>query len=119
MKMLWSGIKSIVCLKKSGFYHVSSLKDSQGNDINDPKKMADLFNKFFVYVSQKINDEIPRTPKSPSDYLRHYNERSFFISPSSAAEIKILINSFKVGKSAYQLSYLRFLVPIFHTHFPK
>ena len=97
--MLWSGIKSIVCPKKSGFYHVSSLKDSQGNDTNDPKKMANLFNKFFVHISQKINDEIPRTPKSPLDYLRHYNEKSFFISPSSATEIEILINSLKVGKS--------------------
>ena len=99
MKMLWSGIKSIVCPKKSGFYHVSSLKDSQGNDINDPKKIANLFDKFFVHVSQTINDEIPRTPKSPLDYLRHYIERSFFISPSSATEIEILINSFKMGKS--------------------
>ena len=58
MKMLWSGIKSTVCPKKSGFYHVSSLKDSQGNDINDLKKMANFFDKFFVHVFQKINDEI-------------------------------------------------------------
>ena len=36
IKSLWSGIKSIVCPKKSGLYHVSSLKDSQGNDTNDP-----------------------------------------------------------------------------------
>ena len=74
--MLWSGIKSIVCPKKSGFCHLSSLKDSQGNDLNDPKKMASLFNKFFVHVSQKII-EIPRTPKYLLDYLRHCNERSF------------------------------------------
>ena len=71
---------------------------SQGNDIDDPKKMANLFDKFFVHVSQKINHEIPRTPKSPSDYLRHYNKKSFFIFPSSATEIEILIKSFKVGK---------------------
>ena len=99
MKMLWSGIKSIVCPKKSGFYHVSSPKDSQGNDANDPKKMANLFDKFFVHISQKINNEILKTPKSPSDYLRHYNEKSFFISPFSATEIETLINSLKVGKS--------------------
>ena len=78
---------------------MSSLKDSQGNDTNDPKKMANLFDKFFVHISQKINDEISRTPKSPLDYLRHYNEKSFFISPSSATEIEILINLLKVGKS--------------------
>ena len=75
--MLWSGIEPIVCPKKSGFFHVSPIKVSQGNDINDPKKMANLFNKFFVYVSQKINDEIPSTSKSPLDYLRHYNKKSF------------------------------------------
>ena len=88
MKMLWSGIKSIVCAKKSGFYHVSSLKDNHGNDTNDPKKMENLFDNFFVHISQKINDEIPRTPKSPSDYLRHYNEKSFSISPFSALKLK-------------------------------
>ena len=31
--------------------------------------------------------------------MRQYDERSFFVFPSSAAEIEILINSFKVGKS--------------------
>ena len=54
MKMLWSGIKLIVCHKKSGFYHVSSLKDNQGNHINDPKKMANLFDKFFVMFPRKL-----------------------------------------------------------------
>ena len=59
--------------------------------------MANLFDKFFIHVSQKINDEIPRTPKTPLDYLRHYNEKSFCISPSSATEIEILISSFIKG----------------------
>ena len=58
MKMFWSRIKSIVCPKKSGFYHVSSLKDSQGNDTNDPKKMANLLDKFFVHISQTFYDYI-------------------------------------------------------------
>ena len=56
---------------------MSSLKDSQGNDTNDTKKMVNLFNNFFIHISKKINDEIPRTPKSPLDYLRHDNEKSF------------------------------------------
>ena len=61
-------------------------------------KMANLLDKFFVHVSQKINDEIPRTPQSPLHYLRHHYDRSVFISLSSANEIEILTNSFKVGK---------------------
>ena len=55
---------------------------------------------FFVHLSTKINEEILRTPKSPSDYLRHHNQKSFFfISPASAAKIETLINSLKVAKS--------------------
>ena len=61
--------------------------------------MADKFNNVFVNTVKKINDTIPRTRKSPLDYLSFQNESSFFISLASPEEIKVIINSLKSGKA--------------------
>ena len=48
MKMLWSGIKSIVNMKaKSQLSQISHLLDN-GKRIDDPVKMANVFNHFFL-----------------------------------------------------------------------
>ena len=52
MKQLWSGIKSVVSIKKSSNLNViNKLKDSNGNITSDPAVIANIFNKFFVNVS--------------------------------------------------------------------
>ena len=61
--------------------------------------MANIFNNVFVNTAKKINENIPRTKKSPLEYLSSQNESSFFISPVSHEEIKVIINSLKSGKA--------------------
>ena len=62
--------------------------------------MANIFNKFFVNVSKKITSAIPRTRKSPLDYLKHSNGKSFFLSSVAPEEVECLINSLQDGKAA-------------------
>ena len=62
--------------------------------------MAAAFNNFFVNVSQKVNQDIPRTRKSPLDYMSTANDKSFFVSPVTPEEIEIIIGSLKNGKSS-------------------
>ena len=70
MKMLWTGIRSIVNVKvKTQFSNISHLLDN-GTRVNDPVKMANLFNNYFVNVDLNIDKTIPRTTKSPTDYLK-------------------------------------------------
>ena len=70
MKMLWTGIRSIVNVKvKTQFSNISHLLDN-GTRVNDPVKMASLFNKYFVNVGSNIDKTVPRTTKSPTDYLK-------------------------------------------------
>ena len=71
IKMLWTGIKSIVNTKlKNQFSQISRLFDN-GKQINDPVKMANIFNHYFVNVGSCIDKSIsPRTEKPPMDYLR-------------------------------------------------
>ena len=56
-------------------------------------------NNYFVNIPGKIDSEIPRTWKSPSDYLGDKLEKSFFLSPTNFAEVgsySIPCNLFKM-----------------------
>ena len=61
--------------------------------------MANVFNNFFVSVSTQVCSEIPRTKRSPLDFLKNRNMNSFFISPVTHSEIEDIIISLKNGKS--------------------
>ena len=55
MKQLWSGIKSVISIRKSSNVNViSKLKDKNGNITSDPAFIANIFNKYFVNVSYDI-----------------------------------------------------------------
>ena len=46
MKQLWSGIKSVISIRKSSNVNViSKLKDQNGNITSDPAVIANIFNK--------------------------------------------------------------------------
>ena len=62
--------------------------------------MANIFNKVFVNVSKKITSAVSRTRKSPLDYLKHGNDKSFFLSSVAPEDVECLINSLQDGKAA-------------------
>ena len=100
MKMLWKGIKSIISIKPGSCDTVRFLKEGCGSKIVDPVETANEFNNYFINVASNITKKIPRTPKSPLDYLSNPNLDSFFISPCTAEEISSLILTLKNGKSS-------------------
>ena len=59
MKKLWSGITSIINFSSKSGYCISQLIQD-GKEIDDSKKIGNVFNKFFVNVSQKVTCGIPR-----------------------------------------------------------
>ena len=61
--------------------------------------MANIFNKFFVNVSQKVTSGIPRPRKCPLDYLKQRNDKSLLLSNATPEEIEALINSLQEGKA--------------------
>ena len=80
------------------------------------QKMANIFNEVFVNTAQKINEKIPRTKKSTSDYLSSKNAEVFFISPVTLHEIKVIINSVKNGKAVGPYSIPIFLLKVLCGH---
>ena len=100
MKMLWKGIKGIISLSPGKLDAISYLNSKDGTKISDSVKITTEFNNYFTNVASSITKKIPRTPKSPLDYLSNPNLDSFFISPCTSDEISILIQSLKLGKSS-------------------
>ena len=100
MKQLWSGIKSVVDVRKSSNINViSKLKDSNCNTTSDPAVIAKIFNKFFVNVSHDIAKNIPRSNKSPLSFMGGRVGNSFFTAPTVPTEISDIISLLKSGKS--------------------
>ena len=81
MKMLWSGIKSIVNMKANSLLSQISHLLNNGKRIDDPAKMANILNHYFVNVGSNIDKSIPRTKKSPTNYLKNRNSNSLFLTP--------------------------------------
>ena len=99
MKMLWSDIKSIVNMKaKSQLSQISHLLNN-GKHIDDPVKMDNIFNHYFVNVGSNIDKSILRTKTSPTDYLKNRNSNSLFLTPVTEQEIEIIIQSLNPGKA--------------------
>ena len=98
MKMLWSGIKSIINIKNNRFYNISQIVQN-GKVINNPRDMAQAFNHYFTNIAAKVDKEIPRTRKSPLDYLGKIQTLSLFLSPTDEIEVGSIISELKKGKS--------------------
>ena len=59
MKLLWTGIKSIISIKNSRVSVINKLKDANGNLTSDSATMATVFNDFFVNVADGITKKYP------------------------------------------------------------
>ena len=93
MKQLWSGIKSVLSIKKSSNLNViNKLKDSNGNITSDPAVIASIFNKFFVNVSHDITKNIPRCHKSHVDFMGDTVGNSFFAASLVPFEISLSLS---------------------------
>ena len=95
MKMLWSGIRSIMNLRQNDSPRFSQLI-VDGKKVNDPKSIANTLNRYFVNVKsiantlnqyfvnvpKQVNEDIPRTTKCMLDYLNNPAENSLFLKPT-------------------------------------
>ena len=54
MKMLWTGIRSIISIKSRKFCNISQLVQN-GVTVQNPKDIATILNKYFVNIAGKID----------------------------------------------------------------
>ena len=79
MKNIWKGINEVIKIKEKN--NVKPISILSGNEIcNDPKKIADEFNKYFSTVASNLQKEIYNAGEGFDKYLKNPNNSSFFIS---------------------------------------
>ena len=115
MKMLWSGIRSIINVKNARLNNISQIVQD-GKIVSNPKEIAQSFNQSFVYVASSLDKDIPRTTKFPLDYLGNRNSAFFFVSPTDRNKVKNIISQLQTGKSAgpysIPINLLKMLSPV-------
>ena len=74
----------------------------------DPVKMANLFDTYFVNVGSNIDKTIPRTTKSPTDYLKDRISQSMLLANVCPEEIQTIIHSLNTDKATGPYS-----IPVF------
>ena len=78
MKQLWSGIKSVINIRKSSSVNImNKLKDSNGNITSNSAVIASIFNKLFVNVSHDITKNTPTPNKTPVNFMGGRLKSSF------------------------------------------
>ena len=96
---IWKGIRSIVNIQNSSKKDIKLLND-KGSNISDPKKIVDLFNKYFVKVGPNIDERIPKAHKHFTEYMSKLKvNKTIFLTPANPREIYDIISAFDIKKS--------------------
>ena len=77
---IWKGIKSIVKLSSSSRKDITLINEN-GKHINDPQKITNIFNNYFVNVGPNIDKIIPNSRYNFKKYLKYINAYKAFFNP--------------------------------------
>ena len=84
---------------KSSRKDIKLLNDN-GNTVSDPKRIVDLFNKYFLNVGPNIASKIPKALKHFKDYMVSIKmNKTFLLTPASPQELFDIILAFHIKKS--------------------
>mgnify|MGYP001796354664 FL=1 len=76
---------------------ISLLKDD--NIITEEQDIANIFNKYFTSIAEKLVAKIPHTNKHFHDFLKNPNENSLFLIPIENWETEAIISHLDSSKS--------------------
>ena len=100
----WKTMNKIINIKKNNVHNeIKEILDENNQTVNEPKKMSNIFNKYFTTIGSKLSQNITSNlnytnPKHTKNKIRD----SFYLSPMSPSEVKTYIlqlNSNKATKS--------------------
>ena len=83
-----------------------TLLSFQNETIDNPKRIANIFNNYFSIIGKKTQARIKHLHKNYTDYLTNENPYSFFLSPTEKEEIKLILSSLDISKATGQYSIL-------------
>ena len=98
-KVLWEGINEIIHSRKLKTNSSPTSLQRDGRTIFNQKEISNELNKYFTTISKHLQEKIRPSRLSPKDYLTNLNEKTFFLTPTTAEEVSNKIDSLKNGKS--------------------
>ena len=103
-KRTWSQINKI--LNRKSVTSKNTLLNVNGQLIDDNKKIANTFNRYFVNVAENLSKQIQKPNTEFQDYLKNPNMHSLFLKETTPHEISIIIANFDQNKSSdiYEIS---------------
>ena len=118
-KFIWKGIRSIVNINSNSRRDIRLINDD-GKHITDPKKIAGLFNKYFVNIGPDIDKDIPQSIHNYRDYLSGIKvNKTFFMSPTTPEEVFDIISSLDMNKSTGPNSIPVYILKVFNNFFSE
>ena len=84
---IWKIIKEVININSHYRFSPNCLKIKDAL-VTDKDKIANEFNNFFNSIASKIDSKIVKTESKFHDSLNNPNEKTFFLNPTTAAEIE-------------------------------
>ena len=84
---------------KSSFSNSLTLLIFQNENLDNPERIASIFNSYFSTIGEKTQAKIKHSHKKYTDYLSNENPDTFFLSPTNKEEIKFILSSLDINKS--------------------
>ena len=108
--------KEIISNRNSIVNVINKRKGANGSITSELTVIVSTLNKISINVGKNVTQKIPRTMKSPMDYLGNNNEHSFLITPTIPMEISDIFSMLKIGKSIGPNSFPTKLLNILSPH---
>ena len=95
---IWSPIRTILNVKPSNKYQLSSLVIESKTGLN-LEITYNQFNNLFTQIASKIDKKkLEKRDKKRQDYLQESNEKSFFLSPTCQNDVEDIIQNKQTNK---------------------
>ena len=96
VRKVWKGINEII---KNFKVQSQIVLDVNGNLVIDPKRVANVFNKFFSNIAEELVSKIENPPTKYQDYLKNPNQSSIFLTEVDHGEVFSLFSKLNATKS--------------------
>ena len=84
---------------KSSSSITSTLLTLQNENLDNPKRIAKIFNNYFGTIGKKTEVKIKHSDDNYTDCFTNKNSNSFLISPTGKEEIQLILSSLNISKA--------------------